>query len=82
MLERDAPTEANGTAPAMDQGIKGAMTTAEFSRLTARSFGLISIWPQSWCVSIMAKVWLQLTAEESTDAVRIAPNGVIFLPSF
>ena len=30
----------------------------------------------------MAKVWLQLTAEESTDAVRIAPNGVIFLPSF
>ena len=30
-----APTEASGTAPAMDQGTKGAKTTAESSKSRA-----------------------------------------------
>lgn len=32
-----APRAARGTAPAMDQGISGAMTTAVFSRPMASS---------------------------------------------
>ena len=35
-----APTVANGTAPAMDQGIIGATSTAEFSRSRAIAAGI------------------------------------------
>ena len=46
-LAIDAPAEASGTAPAIDQGMRGAITTAEFSRSIANFSFSVSISMQS-----------------------------------
>ena len=68
-----APMAASGTAPAMDQGIMGAMTTTVFSRSRAKEdlYGLFS--PHSWLVSMMARVWLQEMAEVTMEVSKVVP---------
>ena len=68
-----APMAASGTAPAMDQGIMGAMTTTVFSRSRAQEdfSGLFS--PHSWLVSMMARVWLQEMAEVTMEVSKVVP---------
>ena len=68
-----APMAASGTAPAMDQGIMGAMTTTVFSRSRAKEdfSGLFS--PHSWLVSMMARVWLQEMAEVTMEVSKVVP---------
>ena len=51
-----APTAAKGTAPAIDQGIRGGITTAVSSSPIASFFLSGSISPQSWLVSIIVNV--------------------------
>lgn len=69
----DTDVWRSGTAPAMDQGIMGAMTTTVFSRSRAKEdfSGLFS--PHSWLVSMMARVWLQEMAEVTMEVSKVVP---------
>lgn len=71
---------ASGTLPAMDQGIRAAMTITLFSSASAISF-LSSIRPeQSWCVSIVASVWLQAIIDVAVEIMTIITDEGSFLP--
>ena len=75
---------ASGTAPAMDQGIMGAMTTTVFSRSRAKEdfSGLFSL--HSWLVSMMARVWLQemaeVTMEVRSSVLPLPASGTTLFP--
>ena len=73
---------ARGTLPAIDHGMRGAMTMTLFSSEMA-IFSLSGTRSeQSWCVSIVASVWLQEIIDVAVDtAVMIRALGTRF-PAF
>ena len=68
---------ASGTAPAMDQGMSGAVTTALSSRSRARaSFSAYS--PRQSCsVRRMVRVWLQAIMPAAIEVTIAAVYGVV-----
>ena len=72
---------ATGTAPAMDHGIKGAMTIAVFSREAA--ILILSGWIllHSCSVKITASIWLQDKAAVAKAVSVIVRKTPAFAPS-
>ena len=70
---------ATGTAPAIPHGIRGARTITVFSRARARSSLLGYNVSHIWQVRMAARLWLQLTAQESTEVRTTVPKGVSIL---
>ena len=73
-----APAEVRGTAPAIDQGISGAITTTEFSRSIAKSFLSVLSLSQSFSVSMIARVWLQEIIEVITETRTVTAKPSVF----
>ena len=65
---------------AIDQGIIGEITTAEFSICIAKISARGSTFLQSWCVNIIANVWLQEIMLVIIAATKTLANDENFLP--
>ena len=81
-LSVGAPAEVKGTAPAIDHGISGAITTTEFSNSRAKLFLSVLSSSQRFSVRMIARVWLQEIIEVKIETITVTAKPFVFLQVF